>query len=296
MIRSEECLPGKVPSERMDMSPTTREIMKETQVEADEKMALEMARELEQLQAEAVKLEQMKVLHDLEMEELELQPLLQQQRALTLSQAAASAGLIPPEENKVSPAVVDTTAMNPEVRKTDAVNPEVPATKENPEVQASAAVNPEVRTGAAANPEVPATEVKAEIPAVAAVIPEVRATDENPEVRATNENPEVRATAAVNPEVRATVPEVELGAAPASTAKVGAFAAHKIHTGAMGWLSAVWDSSYRSIMHSWISGIDNVETQPMDFGPITGIPTTCDSAVPLAEPSSAKDAVEATGL
>ena len=95
MIRSEECLPGKVNPEKMDMSPTTKEIQKQTQIEYDEKVALEMARELEQLQAQAMELEQMRILQDLEMEEAQLEGLLQQQRALKLQKAAASAGLLP---------------------------------------------------------------------------------------------------------------------------------------------------------------------------------------------------------
>ncbi|CAE6962681.1 unnamed protein product, partial [Symbiodinium sp. CCMP2456] len=190
----------------MDMSPTTKSIMQQTQVEADEKIALEMARELEQLQAEAVKLEQMKILQDLEMEELELQSLLQQQKAVSLHQAAASAGLIVPKDDKVSCApkglgVVATAVVN--TKATSLENSEVQATAAaSPEVQA-AAVNPEVRATAAVNPDA--------VLATTAVNPEVLATKaENP--------PEVPATAAVNPEVQASVAKVELGAAPASAA------------------------------------------------------------------------------
>ena len=235
MIRSEQCLPGTLPASKMDMSPTTKGIMQQTQIEADEKIALEMARELEQLQAEAVELEQMKILQDLEMEELELQNLLQQQKALDLRRAAASAGLIVPKGDSCAPEGLGvvataqaTAAANPEVRGTPAVNPEVRATAANPEVTAATAVNPEVRA-TAANPEVLATKaVNPEVPATAAVNPEV-------EVLATEAvNPEVPATAAVNPEVQASVAKVEL-AAPASTVITSAFAAQtKIHVGTVG--------------------------------------------------------------
>ncbi|CAE7666304.1 unnamed protein product [Symbiodinium sp. CCMP2592] len=302
MIRSEECLPGKVPESKMAMSPTTKGIMQQTQIEADEKIALEMARELEQLQAEAVELEQMKILQDLEMEELELQGLLQQQKALALQQAAASAGLIVPKDDKVSRAptgmgVLATAAVSaeapnlesPEVRATAAVHSEVKAaTAANPEVKAATAVIPEVRATTARNPDevlatkavnpdevLATTAVNPEVPATVAVNPEVLATAAvNPEVSATAAvspevpakaavNPEVLATAAVNPEVQACAAKVELGAAPASTA---------------------------------IACIDNLETQPMELAPIAAtmvdVPKVEDSAVPLAEPGSGKDEAE----
>ncbi|CAE7529160.1 PRX [Symbiodinium sp. CCMP2456] len=105
MIRSEECLPGKVSPERMDMDPTTKSIHRQTQIEFDEKVAREMAKELEQLQAQAVELEQMKILHDLEMEELQLEGLFQQQRALKLHEAATSAAahkVAPPKSPEVA--------------------------------------------------------------------------------------------------------------------------------------------------------------------------------------------------
>ena len=222
MIRSESCLPGKASPERMDMDPTTKSIHQQAQIEFDEKVALEMARELEQLQAQAFELEQMKILHDLEMEEVQLEGLLQQQRALKLKEAAASAGLIEvaasknteaaapkrtevaaPENTKVA-APRSTEVAAPESTEAAARSTEV-ATPESTEVAA-----PSTEVAAPENPKVtaPSTEVAApENTKVAAPESTEVAAPENPKVTApSTEVAALESTKVAAPKVEATMP------------------------------------------------------------------------------------------